>query len=109
MTLTGILKNIILVLVSVLIWTTQITALQVLGYTIALGGLVYYSLGWNTIAEKATEFSTWLGAATGTSGSYTLLEGANPSPAVRKSLVVGLVAAGTATVVVGLYYSKVQA
>ena len=56
MTLTGILKNILLVIVSVLIWSTSITLLQVFGYAIALAGLVYYSVGWEQV-KTASESS----------------------------------------------------
>jgi drug/metabolite transporter (DMT)-like permease len=108
MTLTGILKNIILVVASVMIWATQISGLQVFGYAIALGGLMYYSLGWNTIVEKAAEFSVWFGAVTGTSGSYTLLEDARLSPTARKSLLVGLVSAVAGISLFGLYYTYAQ-
>jgi hypothetical protein len=49
MTLCGVGKNILLVVASVLIWGTIITGLQVFGYTIALGGLVYYGVGYEGI------------------------------------------------------------
>lgn len=44
MTLTSIFKNILLVILSVVIWHTQITELQILGYGTALAGLLYYSV-----------------------------------------------------------------
>jgi len=44
-TLCGVLKDIMLVGASMLIWGTQVTALQFLGYGVALSGLVYYKLG----------------------------------------------------------------
>jgi hypothetical protein len=46
MTLCGVLKNILLVFASILIWGTVVTGLQVLGYGIALMGLVYYGVGY---------------------------------------------------------------
>ncbi|KAH8646837.1 triose-phosphate transporter [Xylariales sp. PMI_506] len=49
--LTGILKNIILVIASVLIWDTKITPLQVLGYTIALAGFVLYRSSWSELCD----------------------------------------------------------
>lgn len=67
MTLTGILKSILLVIISVIIWHTSIGSLQFLGYSIALGGLVYYSLGYDQFAKgyhlardhwKETEWTT---------------------------------------------------
>ncbi|CAH0059015.1 unnamed protein product [Clonostachys solani] len=45
MTLTGIFKSILLVIVSVIIWQTQVSLLQGFGYSIALFGLCWYSLG----------------------------------------------------------------
>ena len=49
MTLVSVPKNILLIVCSVVIWGTQITSLQMVGYAIALFGLLYYSLGWTTI------------------------------------------------------------
>lgn len=49
MTLVSVPKNILLIVCSVVIWGTQITSLQMVGYAIALLGLLYYSLGWATI------------------------------------------------------------
>lgn len=45
LTLSGVLKDILLVSASILIWGTYVSGLQFLGYSIALGGLVYYKLG----------------------------------------------------------------
>ncbi|EON97650.1 putative duf250 domain membrane protein [Phaeoacremonium minimum UCRPA7] len=59
MTLTGILKNILLIVAGVMIWGTSITALQLFGYMIALGGLVYYSLGWEQIMTLSQGAGTW--------------------------------------------------
>ncbi|TAQ90641.1 hypothetical protein B7494_g1061 [Chlorociboria aeruginascens] len=59
MTLCGVLKNILLVVASVLIWGTVVTRLQVVGYGIALGGLVYYAVGYEgikTSLEVTREF-----------------------------------------------------
>jgi hypothetical protein len=49
MTLCGVLKNILLVLTSVLLFGTIIMPLQILGYTIALLGLIYYGVGYEGI------------------------------------------------------------
>ncbi len=49
LTLSGVLKDILLVFASVLIWGTVVSGLQILGYAIALSGLVYYKLGGETI------------------------------------------------------------
>ena len=45
LTLCGILKDILLVAASMLIWGTPVTPLQFFGYSIALGGMLYYRLG----------------------------------------------------------------
>lgn len=108
MTLTGILKNIILVVASVVIWMTQITPLQVFGYAIALGGLVYYSVGFSTILDRIGGFMTWIGAVTGTSGSYTLVSETRLAPNTRKLVIMGLGAAVTLMLVVGLYVGRTQ-
>jgi hypothetical protein len=49
MSLCGVLKNILLVIASVLIWGTVVSGLQVLGYTIATLGLIYYGVGYEGI------------------------------------------------------------
>ncbi|KAE8441564.1 hypothetical protein EG329_004683 [Mollisiaceae sp. DMI_Dod_QoI] len=54
MTLCGVLKNILLVVASIMIWGTVVSGLQVLGYGIALAGLVYYGVGWDGIMTYYT-------------------------------------------------------
>lgn len=49
MTLCGVLKNILLVLASVLLWGTVISPIQALGYSMALLGLIYYGVGYEGI------------------------------------------------------------
>ncbi|KAI5467002.1 triose-phosphate transporter family-domain-containing protein [Mariannaea sp. PMI_226] len=49
LTLCGVLKDIMLVVASMMIWGTQVTALQFFGYSIALGGMVYYKLGYEQL------------------------------------------------------------
>ena len=44
-----------LVVASMLIWGTQVTALQFFGYSIALGGMVYYRLGYDQIKSYAQD------------------------------------------------------
>ncbi|KAF4589233.1 triose-phosphate transporter [Ophiocordyceps camponoti-floridani] len=51
MTMAGILKNMLLIVASVLIWQTRITLLQAAGYSLALAGLVYYSAGREVLAR----------------------------------------------------------
>ncbi|KAF2459668.1 DUF250 domain membrane protein [Lineolata rhizophorae] len=45
MTLCGVLKDILLVVASMVIFRDPVSGLQMFGYSIALGGLVYYKLG----------------------------------------------------------------
>ena len=87
MTLTGIFKNILLVVASVMIWHTNITGLQALGYSIATVGMAYYSLGWDQIRTNAVFFATWARAQWNAP-----LEEPRLSPLVRRALfLVGLV------------------
>ncbi|KAK1835852.1 putative solute carrier family 35 member C2 [Podospora conica] len=88
MTLTGILKNILLVIVSVMIWNTSISFLQFVGYGIALAGLVYYSLGWEQIVTVTTAFWTWLRAVWDAPGS----DSTRLPSAVRRGLFTGVAA-----------------
>ncbi|QIW99801.1 hypothetical protein AMS68_005319 [Peltaster fructicola] len=54
MTLCGVLKDILLVATSMIVFLDPVTPLQAFGYSISLGGLVYYRLGNETIKEHAT-------------------------------------------------------
>lgn len=49
LTLCGVLKDILLVGASMMIWGTQVSPLQSFGYSIALGGMVYYKLGFEQL------------------------------------------------------------
>lgn len=55
LTLCGVLKDVLLVVASMIIFGTQVTALQFFGYSIALGGMVYYKLGYEAIKGYAGE------------------------------------------------------
>ena len=55
LTLCGVLKDVMLVVASMIIWGTQVTGLQFFGYSIALGGMVYYKLGFEAIKGYAGE------------------------------------------------------
>jgi hypothetical protein len=55
LTLCGVLKDILLVAASMIIWGTQVSALQFFGYSIALGGMVHYKLGYEAIKGYAGE------------------------------------------------------
>ncbi|OQN96076.1 hypothetical protein B0A48_17876 [Cryoendolithus antarcticus] len=54
MTLCGVLKDILLVAASMLIFADPVSPLQFFGYSIALGGLVYYKLGGDKIKEHVS-------------------------------------------------------
>ncbi|KAL7957365.1 triose-phosphate transporter family domain-containing protein [Trichoderma compactum] len=69
MTLTGIFKSILLVVASILIWSTQITFLQTVGYTIALAGLTYYSLGYDQLVSLGTAALVWTSEFFASNGS----------------------------------------
>lgn len=53
LTLCGVLKDILLVVLSIVIWGTTVTLLQFVGYSVALGGLVWYKLGPEKVMEHA--------------------------------------------------------
>ena len=59
MTLCGVLKNIFLVVASVLIWRTIVTPLQVFGYGMASAGVVYYGVGYEGIHTYYTVSQTY--------------------------------------------------
>ncbi|RPA97341.1 TPT-domain-containing protein [Choiromyces venosus 120613-1] len=52
LTLCGVLKDILLVCASMVIWGNPVTLLQFFGYSIALSGLLYYKLGADKISEQ---------------------------------------------------------
>jgi len=99
MTLCGVLKNILLVIASVLIWGSVITGLQFIGYGIATAGLVYYGVGYEGIQTYYNVGSTyakkmWEGQAdTSTAPQPTLL---------RKALVISMYATIVILLVVGI-------
>lgn len=73
------MKDILLVVASVIIWGTMISTLQIFGYSIALAGMLWFKLG----PEKLKE------AFSNASRSWAEF-GAN-KPVVRKLLILGLV------------------
>lgn len=96
MTLCGVLKNILLVLASILIWGTIITPLQFIGYAIATVGLIYYGVGYDGMvtyytATAAYTKKLWEGEADAPTG--TLL---------RKAVVISLYATIFILLVVGI-------
>ena len=78
LTLSGVLKDILLVVASMVIFRDPVSGLQAFGYSIALGGLVYYKLG----AEKIKEY---IGEGQRSWADYGIRH-----PAMRKLIVLGL-------------------
>lgn len=60
MNLTGILKAILLVVASMLIWGAPVTLMQAFGYSIALLGMFYYSLGPDTANAHFEICKSWV-------------------------------------------------
>ncbi|KXJ96959.1 triose-phosphate transporter family-domain-containing protein [Microdochium bolleyi] len=77
MTLCGVLKDVLLVFASMLIWGHPVTGLQFFGYSIALGGMVYYKLGFDALRGYAQE------------GGRQWAEFGAARPALRKIIVGG--------------------
>ena len=79
MTLCGVLKDIMLVCASVIIWRSAVTLIQIFGYTIALGGIVYFRLGAEGVKNMVND------------GSRKWAEYGNSRPAQRKIVTFGAV------------------
>lgn len=79
LTLCGVLKDILLVAASMLIWGTPVTGLQFFGYGIALSGMVYFKLGYDTLKSYAAE------------GGRKWAEFGATRPALRKIIIGGTV------------------
>ena len=90
MTLCGVLKDILLVGASILIWGTPISALQYFGYGIALCGLIYYKLGAATIKAQFSD------------GGRMWAEYGAKHPALRKLIVFAIVLTLMIVVLLGL-------
>ncbi|KAK8001835.1 triose-phosphate transporter family-domain-containing protein [Apiospora marii] len=82
--LTGILKNILLVVASVFIWGTAIAPVQILGYGTALTGFVFYKSSWSDLKAGYSSWSARLRASPGLGERL-------PGPLVRR--ILGLVLA----------------
>lgn len=76
LTLCGVLKDVLLVAASMIIWRTQVTGLQFFGYGIALGGMVYYKLGYDALKGYASE------------GGRQWAEFGAKRPALRKIIII---------------------
>ncbi|RPA81075.1 TPT-domain-containing protein [Ascobolus immersus RN42] len=81
LTLCGVLKDILLVVASIMIWGTIVTWLQMFGYSIALGGLVYYKLGGDKLRESYVQLRT--------NGARAWDEYGQKYPVWRKAAVAG--------------------
>ena len=57
MTLCGVLKDIMLVFASIMIWGNPVTLTQFFGYSIALCGMVYYKLGADSLKSAFSDVS----------------------------------------------------
>lgn len=84
MALSGILKSILLVAASVLIWQTKITILQVLGYSLALVGLILYSVGYEQLVKGWHETLAWAAGVWNAEGDNKM------TPTMRKGIIVGV-------------------
>ena len=79
LTLCGVLKDILLVFASILLWGDPVTATQYFGYGIALCGLVYFKLGAATITAQFRE------------GKRQWAEYGAKHPAQRKAVIFGTI------------------
>jgi len=77
LTLSGVLKDILLVVASMVLFHDPVSGLQAFGYTIALGGLVYYKLGGEKIKGYVAE------------GQRSWADYGVRHPAMRKLIVIG--------------------
>ncbi|KAI6090050.1 triose-phosphate transporter family-domain-containing protein [Hypoxylon rubiginosum] len=80
LTLSGVLKDILLVISSLVIFGDPVTGQQYVGYSVALGGLVYYKLGAEKLQSVAADARLYL-----TQGRGNL-----PSKLVQGVIYVGL-------------------
>jgi len=90
LTLSGVLKDILLVVASMVVFLDPVSGLQAFGYSIALCGLMYYKLGGEKIKGYFSEGQrSW--------GDY-----GQRHPAMRKIIVFGLVVLGGFVVLGGV-------
>ena len=62
LTLSGVLKDILLVMASMSIFGDPVTPTQYFGYSIALGGLMYYKLGGEKLKQIGTDTRLTVGS-----------------------------------------------
>ncbi|TID21997.1 Chitin synthase A [Venturia nashicola] len=90
LTLSGVLKDILLVVASMVIFLDPVSGLQAFGYSIALGGLMYYKLGGEKIKGYVGD------------GQRTWTEYGQRHPAMKKIIVIGCIFLGGFVIVGGL-------
>jgi len=78
LTLSGVLKDILLVMASMVIFRDPVSLLQAFGYSIALGGLMYYKLGGEKLKGYVAE------------GQRSWQEYGARQPVMRKIIIFGL-------------------
>ncbi|KAH8733658.1 triose-phosphate transporter family-domain-containing protein [Ilyonectria robusta] len=101
MALSGILKSILLVGTSVLIWNTHISLLQILGYALALVGLVLYSVGYEQILAGVHNAKAWL---TSVWNSENPDNGGKVSIKVRRAFIIGIIGFIMTVIAVSLWH-----
>jgi hypothetical protein len=89
LTMAGILKDILLVCASMMIFHDPVTAQQFFGYSIALAGLVYYKLGAEKMQTLATDVKLQVG------------EYRRNNPAQAKGIAIG----GALTIILLILYT----
>jgi hypothetical protein len=94
-TLTGIFKNILLIICSVILWGTQISPIQIVGYSMGLVGLIYYSFGYDKLAAGTSATAAWVASLLSSS------EKSRISPRVRVALLVASVCLLSTVIAVG--------
>jgi hypothetical protein len=78
LTLSGVLKDILLVLASMVIFLDPVSGLQAFGYSIALAGLMFYKLGGDKLKGYAAE------------GQRTWQEYGQRSPTMQRVIMIGV-------------------
>ena len=77
LTLSGVLKDILLVVASMVLFHDPVSGLQAFGYSIALGGLVYYKLGGEKMKGYVAE------------AQRSWADYGQRQPAMRKVIIIG--------------------
>jgi hypothetical protein len=85
-----VLKDILLVVASMVIFLDPVSGLQAFGYSIALGGLMYYKLGGEKIKGYVGE------------GQRSWTEYGQRHPAMKKIIVIGCIILGGFVIIGGL-------